>query len=72
MVLSLALWFLLRDVFCCHALLFVFVFFSVLFNIVTKFRLGKRELVVHSFVILHASIFVPFLFLLVSGIDCGL
>ena len=53
------------------SLFFVLVFFSVLLVLSTP-RLRKRELVYVLLVHLYALIVVLILFLLVSGVGCGL
>ena len=70
-LLCVALWFILQgDLYC--------VFLSFCFSVLLALRLprlGKRELVCVHFVrlfVLRLLVYVPFLFLLVSGIGCDL
>ena len=74
-LLFVALWFILRgDMFYVLPCVILFLCFSVLLALRLP-RLGKRELVLVLFVRLFDLPlfgFVCFLFLLVSGIDCGL
>ena len=68
-----ALWLVLRGDLYCLALRFVLVVFSPLSIAITS--LGEEKLVCAFFMrlfVLRVMVCVPFLFLLVSGIDCDL